>query len=93
MNLFPASVVGITPIVTFHNASDLHTVAKLLPLEKLVLETDAPYFFPRVGGPHSLLGHNSRDFSLPVQIAAIKKCKVDTVLKASRSNIARVYGV
>ena len=98
--MFPASVVGITPMVTFRNASDLHTVVKLLPLEKLVLETDAPYFLPRSGGPHSLLGHNSRDFSLPVhvanvaaQIAAIKKCKVDTVLKASRDDIARVYGV
>lgn len=41
-NLF----IGLTPLVTYRSAVDTHEVARLLPLDKLLLETDAPYFLP-----------------------------------------------
>ena len=94
------SVVGLTPMVTFDNMEDLLHVVKMLPLDKLVLETDAPYFLPRGGGPDSLLGHTNRRFSLPphvanvaAKVAVVKQCHVMTVLTASRENIRRIYRV
>ena len=94
------SVVGLTPLITFSSARDMVEVIEMLPLDKLVLETDAPYFLPRGGGPDSLLGHTNRAFSLPVhvanvaaQVAVVKDCRVEEVLAASRKNIKRIYGV
>ena len=94
------SVVGLTPMVTFDNKEDLLHVVEMLPLDKLVLETDAPYFLPRGGGPDSLLGHTNRRFSLPphvanvaAKVAVVKQCHVTTVLTASRENIRRIYRV
>jgi len=94
------SVVGLTPLVTFHNVKDLLHVMEMLPLEKLVLETDAPYFLPRGGGPDGLLGHTNRMFSLPphvanvaAKVAVVKQCHVSEVLAASRENLRRVYRV
>ena len=96
---FPASVVGITNLVTRPTATDVHRVAQVLPLNRMVLETDAPYFLPRGGGEEGYLGHTGK-FSLPVhvahvaaQIAAIRGCEVEEVLRANRANIKRVYGV
>ncbi|MFA6272845.1 MAG: TatD family hydrolase [Patescibacteria group bacterium] len=38
--------ISITGIVTFKNAKELHTVVKEIPLENLMVETDAPYLAP-----------------------------------------------
>ena len=100
LNKYTNSVVGLTPLITFSSARDMVEVIEMLPLDKLVLETDAPFFLPRGGGPDSLLGHANRAFSLPVhvanvaaQVAVVKGCKVEEVLSASRRNIKRIYGV
>ena len=100
MKRYTNSVVGLTPLVTFHNMEDLLHVVEMLPLEKLVLETDAPYFSPRGGGPDSLLGHKNRRFSLPphvanvaAKVAVVKQCHINEVLSASRENLRRVYRV
>ena len=94
LNKYTNSVVGLTPLVTFASVGDLVKVVEKLPLEKLVLETDAPYFLPSDGGPDSLLGHTDKRFSLPphvanvaAQVAVVKGCKVEEVLVASRRNV------
>jgi TatD DNase family protein len=38
--------ISLSGIVTFKNAERLRTVAKTIPLEKMLLETDAPYLAP-----------------------------------------------
>ena len=38
--------ISFSGIVTFKNAADLREVAKRVPLERLLLETDAPYLAP-----------------------------------------------
>ncbi|PPR20546.1 MAG: putative metal-dependent hydrolase YcfH [Alphaproteobacteria bacterium MarineAlpha10_Bin1] len=38
--------VSIAGIVTFKNAEDLRETAAALPLDRLLLETDAPYLAP-----------------------------------------------
>ena len=42
----PASKIGLTGLVTFDHAKSVHEVARHIPLDKLLLETDTPYFLP-----------------------------------------------
>ena len=39
-------MISISGIITFKNASELRDVVKKIPLEKLLIETDAPYLAP-----------------------------------------------
>ena len=93
-------MVGLTPLITLSQTQDLLEVVKEIPLDRLVLETDAPYFLPRGGGPDSHLGHTNKMFSLPIhvanvaaQVAAVRKVAIEEVLAASRRNVQKVYGV
>lgn len=38
--------ISFSGIITFKNAGELHEVVKLVPLEKMLIETDAPYLAP-----------------------------------------------
>lgn len=38
--------ISLSGIITFHNANALREVAKQVPLDKLLIETDAPYLAP-----------------------------------------------
>jgi TatD DNase family protein len=38
--------ISLSGIVTFKNAADLQTIAKWLPIERLLVETDAPFLAP-----------------------------------------------
>ena len=46
LSSYPASKIGLTGLVTFTHAKSVREVASGLPLDKLLLETDAPYFLP-----------------------------------------------
>ena len=46
LSSYPASKIGLTGLVTFSHAKSVREVASGLPLDKLLLETDAPYFLP-----------------------------------------------
>src|SRR3546814_11142702 len=38
--------ISLSGIVTFKKAEDLHELAKKLPLDRLLIETDSPYLAP-----------------------------------------------
>lgn len=39
-------LISFSGIVTFKNATDLQAVAKKVPLERMLVETDSPYLAP-----------------------------------------------
>lgn len=39
-------LISFSGIVTFKNATELHAVAKLVPIEQMLVETDSPYLAP-----------------------------------------------
>jgi len=43
--------VSFTGILTFRNADELRATAKSLPIDRLMIETDAPYLLPRTLKP------------------------------------------
>jgi len=93
---YPASKIGLTGLITFPNARQVHEVAQHVPLEKILLETDAPYFLP----PAVLKSSYQYNFSQPghvvhvaAQVAALRGIPLSEVLRANMKNIQAVYNI
>ena len=84
--------LGFTGLVTYSCSTELHKVVKHIPMDRFLLETDAPYFIP-----HGAL-KNSMNCSFPRhviytarKIAELKKMKTDDILKANNENSRKIY--
>ena len=76
--------------VTFKNARDLRDALTAVPLDRLLVETDAPYLAP---APHR--GATNASFLVPVTIramASVLNLDVPTLCRAVSENSERVYG-
>ncbi|XP_025107300.1 uncharacterized protein LOC112572020 isoform X4 [Pomacea canaliculata] len=96
MSHFTNMYFGLTPLVTYQSATETHEVAEFLPLEKLLLETDAPYFLP--GGfntsTHGLtLSHPGMALTVATRVAELRKMQVEDVLVQVRQNTLAMYGI
>lgn len=81
--------LGITGSVTFPKATVLREVVRDIPLERLLLETDAPYLAPQ---PHrgqrnepSYLGY------VASLVAELKKIEVSVVAKQTTANARKLF--
>ncbi|GFR13480.1 putative deoxyribonuclease TATDN2 [Trichonephila clavata] len=93
LNKFPNLFIGITNVVTFPSAKSVHEVAKNIPLDRLLLETDAPYFVPKRSPKGTRWSHPGMAIHVAEQIAALKNIPVKNVLQATRKNTRFVYNV
>ncbi|HSP46707.1 MAG TPA: TatD family hydrolase, partial [Clostridiaceae bacterium] len=83
--------VGISGVVTFKNARKLPEVIEAGPLDRLLIETDAPYMSPE---PNR--GKRNRSdylYSVAEKVAAIKGTTSDEVLEATAANIRKLLGL
>ncbi len=85
MNFF----VSFSGIVTFRNADALRSVVKAVPLDRLLVETDAPYLAPVPFRGRS----NEPAFVARVAeaVAEIKGLSPESVIEASGANFARLF--
>ena len=98
LTTYPASKIGLTALVTFPSATQVHRVALLTPLSRLLLETDAPYFPPRsrvmmpqqYSFPFSQPGHV---LQVAAEVARIKDRSLEEVLRANLRNVTEIYGI
>ena len=83
--------LGIGGVVTFKNAKTLKRVVETIPLEHLVLETDAPYLSPE---PYRGK-RNSSAYLLYVaeEIARLKGISVQEVEEITYYNAMQLYGL
>lgn len=83
--------LGIGGVITFNNAKKLVEVVKAIPLEHLLVETDAPYLTPT---PHR--GKRNDSSYLPEvihKIAEIKGLTPEEVERVTWANGCRLFGL
>ena len=83
--------IGISGVITFKNAKKLPDVVKEMPLDKFLLETDAPYLAPvpfRGKTNNSSLIYYSAE-----KIGEIKGISTEDVLKYAMDNTQRLYNL
>ena len=81
--------ISISGIVTFKNADQVVEVVKKMPLDRLLIETDAPYLAPV---PHR--GKSNLPIYVPLvakKIAEIKGVDVQEVASASSANFCQLF--
>ena len=81
--------LGIGGVVTFKNARKMKDVVKEIPLEHLVLETDAPYLTP-----HPFRGEENAPKYLNLiakEIANLKDLTVEFVQKETTKNAEKIF--
>ncbi len=83
--------IGLGGVVTFKNAKHSVEVARAVPMERILLETDAPYLSPV---PFRGKRNNSTYISyIAEKIAEIKKIEASEVLETSRNNVKNLFGI
>ncbi len=83
--------IGIGGALTFKNARKTVEVVREIPLEKIVIETDAPYLAPV---PHRGQRNDSSYLVHVIKkIAEIKELDVETVAEQTFSNALQLYRI
>jgi len=83
--------ISFSGILTFRNAEDLRAVAREVPLERCLIETDSPYLAPM---PYR--GKTNSPAYVPhvaAKLAEIKGLPLETVARATRVNFERLFGI
>ena len=83
--------ISFSGIVTFKSAADLKDVARQVPLDRVLIETDSPYLAPV---PHR--GRTNEPSYVPLvaaEIARLKAVPVEAVAEASFRNFQRLFKV
>lgn len=82
---------GIGGVLTFKNARRLVEAVEYIPMDQLVLETDAPYLAPV---PFRGQRNDSRNIKYVVsKMAEIKGISEDEVLRITNENAKRIYRI
>ncbi len=83
--------ISFSGIVTFKNALQIKEVATLVPLDRLLVETDAPYLAPV---PYrGKLNHPALVRHVAEEVARLRGIGVEELADATTSNFFRLFGV
>ena len=83
--------ISFSGIVTFRNATALKDVAKRVPLDRMLIETDSPYLAPV---PHR--GKRNEPAFVPhvaQEIAALRGVPVEAIARATSDNFFRLFRI
>jgi len=83
--------ISFSGIVTFKNAVALKDVARRVPLERMLIETDSPYLAP---APHR--GKRNQPAwvaHLAAEIARLRDVPVETIAAATSHNFFHLFGI
>ncbi len=82
-------LISIPGIVTFKNATTLHTVAEKIPLDKMIIETDGPFL-----APHPYRGKRNEPAYVvytAAKIAQLRKTDIDTIARHTTANASQLF--
>jgi TatD DNase family protein len=83
--------ISFSGILTFRNAEDLRDVARFVPLDRMLIETDSPYLAP---APYR--GKTNQPAYVPFvarQVAALKQLPVEQIAAATSLNFDHLFGL
>ena len=83
--------LGFNGIITFNKAQNVRDVLAITPLDKILVETDAPFLTPV---PYR--GRENAPFYLPFiaeRIAQEKNVSIDEVLKITKENAINLFAL
>ncbi|XP_054751102.2 uncharacterized protein LOC129256909 [Lytechinus pictus] len=92
LRAFPNSFIGLTALVTFPTATNTHQTARAIPLNRLLLETDTPYFLPRKVRCQKW-SHPGMALLVAERISQLRGTTLDDVLSNVRANTMTMYGI
>jgi TatD DNase family protein len=81
--------ISFSGILTFKNAADLREVARFVPMDRCLIETDSPYLAPM---PYR--GKTNNPSYVPFvakQVAELKGCSVEEVAQHTSANFERLF--
>lgn len=81
--------ISFSGILTFRNAADLRDIARWVPLDRCLIETDSPYL-----APVPFRGRTNQPAYVPyvaAQLADLKQCDLQTVAEATSANFERLF--
>ena len=81
--------ISFSGIVTFKSAQEIRDVAAMVPLDRMLIETDSPYL-----APVPFRGKTNNPALVPYvarQIAAIQGVDLDTVARATNANFNALF--
>lgn len=93
VNEFPNMCFGFTNLISYPTATTTHEVVKSIPLDRVLLETDAPYFVPKTLRVHEQFSHPGNVLFVAEEIALIKGIDVDVVLENCRRNVRKLFQI
>lgn len=83
--------IGIGGVITFKNAKKLPEVVEMLPEDRFLLETDAPYLTPV---PYrGATNHSAMIYYTAKKIAEIRNTTVEQVLRSARKNTEKLFNI
>ena len=83
--------ISFSGIVTFKNAHALKDVARKVPLDRMLIETDSPYLAPV---PHrGKLNHPALVVHVAEEIARLRGVPVEAIARATSENFFRLFRI
>lgn len=83
--------LGFTGPITYKNADEIRHVAGMMPLERMLIETDAPYLTPT---PHRGKRNEPAYVRFVAErLASLRQMSVEELGKATMENPCRLFGI
>ena len=83
--------IGVGGVITFKNARRLPEVVKMLPDDRILLETDAPYLAPVPF--RSKTNHSALIYYAAEKIAEIRETSIEHILEISFVNAQKIFNI
>ena len=83
--------ISFSGVVSFKNAAKIKEVAKVVPDDRILIETDAPYL-----APHPFRGkinHSGRLLYTATALAEARGCSIEDVARLTRENVKMLFGI